>query len=337
MRAIDHLRILAVANWDWSSTPAPWAATRIEALRATGAEVDLLAEDCIGDRRGFARLWRALDDRLERGGYHVVAPLYGSFLGLLCSVQRRVPCALSLAGSDLNGSFEADGRRVFSSLFSTGLSQLGAMLSRGVSVRNRHMRDQLWWPPARRHAEVIGSGVDLSRFVPAPRDEARRRRKLPTSVQRIAFFARDAETKPGKRLELARAAVAQIPGARLDVVSDLPIEEMPAAYAAANALIVTAVAEGSPNCVKEALACAIPVISVETGDVAEVIGGLTNCAVVDATPAALATALRRALSDGRGCPDGPARMAERYSVAAMATRFVRFYEKVAGVRTTTRK
>ena len=330
MSARRQLRVLAVANWDFYGNPTPWAVARLEALRRAEAVVDLLAEDCVTDRRGFLRLWRALNERLARVDYDVVAPMYGSALGLLCSVQRRVPCALSLAGSDLNGEPRADGRLGWSALPSRAASHLAAALAGGTSVRTRAMREALLWPPARAAAEVIASGVELSWFAPFDRARARRLRGLPAEGRRVVFVG--SEARPVKRLELARAAVALLPGVTLEIVDGVPHEEMPLVYASADALVLTSYREGSPNCVKEALACAIPVVAVDVGDLAEVLDGLTNCAVVAAEARALADALGRAFADGRGCPEGPARMAERHSIDAMARRFLTFYERVAAAR-----
>jgi glycosyltransferase involved in cell wall biosynthesis len=166
----------------------------------------------------------------------------------------------------------------------------------------------------------------MQRFVPCERAEARRRRGLPEAGVRVLFVATNAGTRPVKRVELARAAVERLPGAVLEVASKVPFDEMPAVYASAVVLLLTSRAEGSPNCVKEALACGVPVIAVDAGDVREIIGGLTNCAVVPADAGALARALAAAIGDGRGCPDGPERIRARYSLEATSARFVRFFE-----------
>jgi hypothetical protein len=327
--SVSRLRVLAVANWDWAARPTPWATQRVESLRQAGAEVEVLAVECVADRLGFLRLWRALDARLRRDDFDVVAPLYGSLLGLMCAVQRRVPCALSFAGTDLNGLRDTGGRLVGRGLLSIAASQLSAALAAGVSVPSAQMKHALWWPSARRAAPLTPDGIDVCRFRPRDRAAARLKRGLPVAGQRVAFVALGGTVRTGKRMGLAEAAVARLPGVALDVIAKVPFAEMPLVYAAADALVVTSAAEGSPNCVKEALACAIPVISVDVGDVRQLLEGLTNCAVVPPEPDALAAALASALHDGRGCPEGPQRMAEAHALPSTAARFIRFYESVA--------
>lgn len=317
------MRVLAVANWDPATTQQSWAGERLEALRRAGVEVELLAVECVRDRRGYLTLWRQLHERLAQSRYDLVAPLYGSLLGLLCAAQRRVPCVVSFAGSDLNGPPARRGRGALSA--SASASQLSALLARRVSVHNPGMRAALWWPPARRRAAVLCDGIDTARFRPLARDEARRRRGLPVDGARVVFVATNVGVRPVKRVELARAAVARLPGVTLEVVSGVPFSAMPDVYASADALLLTSHAEGSPNCVKEALACARPVVAVDVGDVRQILDGLTNCAVVPPDAGALAAALAAALADGRGCPDGPARVAARYSLEAVGARFAAFF------------
>jgi glycosyltransferase involved in cell wall biosynthesis len=318
---VSGLRVLAVANWDAVARPIAWAEQRLEALRRAGVDVDLLAIECCSDRRGYLRLWTLLQERVASGRYDLVAPLYGSIVGLLCTLQRRVPCVVSFAGSDLIGP-----QRSSLELLSVPASQLSALFARGVSVHNARMRSALWWPPARARCHVLSDGIDTQRFVPRARAEARRRRGLPLDGTRILFVGAEVEARPIKRPELARAAVARLPGATLEVASHVPFAEMPWVYPSADALVLTSLAEGSPNCVKEALACGLPVVAVDAGDVREIVEGLTNCAVVAPEADAIARALSAVLADGRGCPEGPARVASRYSLEATGARFLRLFE-----------
>jgi glycosyltransferase involved in cell wall biosynthesis len=182
----------------------------------------------------------------------------------------------------------------------------------------------------RDRTQVISDGVDTELFRPRPRAAARVAVGLPPVGRRIAFVTA-ARSFRGKREDLARAAVAAVrgefPDAELLVVSDVPFTKMPLYYAAADALLLTSDSEGSPNCVKEAIACGLGVLSTDVGDVREVLAGLTNCYVERQDVGRLAARLADVLRDGRGCPEGPDRARERYSPPAVAARFVAFYRQ----------
>ena len=88
-------------------------------------------------------------------------------------------------------------------------------------------------------------------------------------------------------------------------VTESPYELMPYYMNACDVLLLTSLHEGSPNVVKEALACNLPVVSTDVGDVRERIGDVEGCGICkDDQPETIATALRQVLSrdkpiDGR--------------------------------------
>ena len=74
---------------------------------------------------------------------------------------------------------------------------------------------------------------------------------------------------------------------------------------AADAFLMTSLMEGSPQVVKEAMACGCPIVSVDVGDVRERVEGVEGCFVSDTrNPRDLANLLVKALAfvkktDGR--------------------------------------
>ena len=59
------------------------------------------------------------------------------------------------------------------------------------------------------------------------------------------------------------------------------INEMPVYINAADAVLLTSKHEGSPNIIKESLACNVPVVSVDVGDVRERIEKINGCRICD--------------------------------------------------------
>jgi len=168
-------------------------------------------------------------------------------------------------------------------------------------------------------------GVDLARFSPVPRAEACRALGLDPGRRRVLFAADPA--LPGKRFPLAQTAVQiarrEDERVELHVANGLPPERMPLEMSACDVLVVTSLHEGSPMVVKEALACNLPVVSVDVGDVAERTRGVPGCRLVPPLPTAIAWALGEVLHAGtRG--DGR-RAVEAVSIGRVAEELVTIY------------
>ncbi|HMJ66304.1 MAG TPA: glycosyltransferase, partial [Candidatus Binatia bacterium] len=133
-----------------------------------------------------------------------------------------------------------------------------------------------------------------------------------------------------KRPWLARAAVAQMNNGdlptELHYMRGIPTAEVPLWINASDAVLLTSAHEGSPNIVKEALACGVPVVSVDVGDVAERIDGIEGCHLAPADAAALAAKLRLVRQRGKRL-DCRARLGE-LSIVRVAEQLKECYEEV---------
>ena len=94
------------------------------------------------------------------------------------------------------------------------------------------------------------------------------------------------------------------------------------------ALLLTSIREGSPQVVKEAMACDCPIVSVDVGDVAERVDGLEGCNVVKSRdPKELAEALEKAIAFGR--TKGRERLlADGLDNEQVAHKLIEIYKKV---------
>jgi teichuronic acid biosynthesis glycosyltransferase TuaC len=107
--------------------------------------------------------------------------------------------------------------------------------------------------------------------------------------------------------------------------------EIPYYMAACDAMVFTSMQEGSPNVVKEALACDLPVVSVAVGDVQERLAGIEGCEVCrDERPEAIAAALERVLRRNRRV-DGRATVAH-LDETLLTQKVIAIYESVLGRR-----
>ena len=211
------------------------------------------------------------------------------------------PWVATFNGDDLNGTTSARGGVLLKSRLGILVSQFVAWRSTRCIAVSADLRQRLWFPTARRKTTVIRDSVDPKLFRPMDRTVARRRLAL-GSDSVIVLFPHDV-TQPNKRLSLAQEAVEVlrqwVPVAHLLVVNNCAPNEMPWYYAAADAMIITSVREGGPSSAKEALACGLPVVSVDVGDrelFREVPQAMLRAA---AKPADLAQALRQVTQTGQ--------------------------------------
>ena len=118
----------------------------------------------------------------------------------------------------------------------------------------------------------------------------------------VLFVCADAALPAVKRPDLALAVLKEVkktlPDAELKIVAGRPQEELPDYYNAADVLLLTSANEGSPNVVKEALACNLPVVSTIVGDVPQILSGITNCHFCSADPAELSSRVVEILRNG---------------------------------------
>jgi glycosyltransferase involved in cell wall biosynthesis len=176
---------------------------------------------------------------------------------------------------------------------------------------------------------VIPSGIDLDRF--KPMDPLVCKQKLGWSARSFHVLFASSNGDPVKRPELAKAAVAQLSRpdypAEFHFISGIPTAKVPLWLNAGDALLMTSLHEGSPNIVKEAMACGLPVVSVEVGDVAERIEGIEGCYLAQPRPAELAEKLGLVRERGRRL-DCRAQL-EELSITKVAQKLKRCYEEIA--------
>jgi teichuronic acid biosynthesis glycosyltransferase TuaC len=304
----SDLRVLVLTNM-WPTATRPYLGVftkrQIEDLRDVGVDVTVLAID--GQQRGayIRAALRVLALNIGRRRYDIIHAHTGH-CGVLACLQARYPVVLSYVGYDLDAHL-GDAETLRTTVERRAFRLLSLFVARTIAKSARGARHLPRLTSVRRRNEVIPNGVDRDHFRPVPRAQARESLGW-RHTDPVVLFAADPRRRE-KRFELCQAAWARacesFPNLRLEVAVDVSPELMPAWYSAADVLLLTSVAEGSPNVIKEALACDLPIVSVDVGDVSEVLAGVSLSYVRSADPEALAEALTEVLrsfparSDGR--------------------------------------
>ncbi len=293
------IRVLMV-TCEWpgpgQSKTAHFVKRQADFLRAAGVDVEVFAFYSAKNPFNYARAWARLQLKLRREQYDLVHAQFGQ--SGIVALPKRLPLVVTFRGSDLLGIVGDRGGRY------TRLSGIQKKVSRIVARRadarivvSEHMKRNL---PNGLDAHVIPSGIDFQLFEPTPKDEARRRLGLPADERLVLFVGRPTQAR--KRFGLAERAVEilnETTRARLVVAWKVEHTDVPLYMSASDALVFTSMQEGSPNVVKEALACDLPVVSVPVGDVEERLRGIEGCELcADERPETIAAALRKVLTRG---------------------------------------
>lgn len=207
----------------------------------------------------YARLYpQAL--RASFGDFDLIHANYGlTAPHAVC--QPNLPVVLSLWGSDLYGRYGP-------------VSRFCARFADAVVVMSPEMAADLGGKP-----HVLPHGVNLSLFRPEPTAPARRRVGWEPDGYHVLFpYPPERGVKNYPRAKrIVKAVDDRLPEpVTLHTITGVPHDEMPSYHNAADALLVTSHREGSPNAVKEALACNVPVVSTDVGDVATRLAGLDH-------------------------------------------------------------
>jgi teichuronic acid biosynthesis glycosyltransferase TuaC len=309
------MRVLVLTNM-YPSAAKPWfgifVREQVEDLEALGVETGIVAFDGTSNRLNYVRGLRSLRGVARRCRFDLVHAHYG-LTGAVALMQRRLPVVTTFHGGDYTGLEP----------WHVTVSRIVARFTTPVVVSSEG-RMRLRRPDA----AVIPAGVDTSRFRPTERASARR--QLGWNEQgRYALHlgARGLENKRvdlfDAALDLARAAEPGLSGVSLEGLSR---DEVVAVMNAVDVSVMTSDTEGSPVAVRESLACATPVVSVQVGDVPEVLNGVPGCAVVSRDPRSLADAILTALNAGR--PNELRARAEEYSRRRIAERLLAVYERL---------
>lgn len=181
--------------------------------------------------------------------------------GLFANMQRQTPVITTYHGSDINLSTVLP------------LSKIAARLSRYNIYVSKELARKA---NAKKKFNVIPCGVDLSVFHPIGKTEAREKLGLGLKKTYILFSA--SCDNPVKNCNLAKAAINKL-NRDIDLIElkGYSREEVNLLLNACDLALMTSNMEGSPQFIKEAMACKCPIVSTSVGSVKEIIADAEGC------------------------------------------------------------
>ena len=293
------MRVLAITNMyprAAQPTHGVFVEQQVLGLRAIGLDVEVLLVDRVArGMRAYFQMNPAIDQAL-RTPVDVVHVMYGGVMSE--RVLRRAwtqPTVVTFHGSDLLGEHLSGLRRKVIAHVGVLASYRAAARATGIVAVSRVVASALPAAIPSSKVRIIPCGIDLARFVPMDKRACQRQLGWDPRQRHVLFSANTGD--PVKRPALAAAAIERLNAmgvpAVLHHLAGIPNDVVPTWINASDVLLLTSRHEGSPTVVKEALACDVPVVSVDVGDVAERIAGIEGCYLSAPAPNDLAEALAR--------------------------------------------
>ena len=292
------MKILIVGN-NKPGHFAPFVEEQARALQLQGCDVVFFGVQGKGIM-GYLRCLPALKLAIKQHRPDLIHAHYG-LSGLLANLQRRVPVITTYHGSDINKPnilrFSKIAMRLSAHNIFVSQRNVTLALSPNSLITYR----------LKKRYTLLPCGVNI----PKPWSEMQTQRmeqltlnqwvqeKLQLDAKHVLFAG--AFNNAVKDPELAKAAIHELEskGVKVELIElkGFNRDQVNALMYNCDALLMTSKTEGSPQVIKEAMACGCPIVSVDVGDVAERVEGVDGCYVVSSRkPAAIAEALQQALA-----------------------------------------
>lgn len=306
------MKILIVCSKN-SGKIAPFILEQGESLLRLGVEVDCYP--IVG--KGLIEYWKnrkSLFRKIKLFQPDIIHAHYG-LSGLLANTQRKIPVVTTYHGSDINDPkiFPFSRLNMLLSAHTIFVSEKNALksgLSKGFTI--------------------LPCGVDTNLFVPDLKAESKKLLGL-DSKQKLVLFS-GAFDSTVKNSALALSALALLPDVRLIELKNYSRSQVASLMNAVDVALMTSFTEGSPQFIKEAMACNCPIVSVPVGDVPFVLEGIEGCFIADYDAVAIAAKIKMALKFGKRT-EGRTRIMELgWSTEKVAEKLLSLYGEILGTK-----
>lgn len=277
------MKVLFVSSGNLEAGISPIVLRQGESLKKNGIDLDYFTIVEKGTK-GYLKNIPRLNKFIGTNNYDLIHAHY-SLSAIVASLSCRLPLVVSLMGSDAYTSF----------FWKTIIRAFDNFRWDATIVKSTRMKENISFDKA----IVVPNGVDFARFKPIDKKTSKMKVGFNDKKRHVIFVANP--ERPEKNYLLAKKAVELInnDSVELNVVSNINQNIVPYYMSAADILLLTSLWEGSPNVIKEAMACNCPIVSTDVGDVREVISNIDGCYLCSYYPEDVANKVKAALDFGK--------------------------------------
>jgi len=186
---------------------------------------------------------------------------------------HKIPVILSLMGSDAYGEYIGENKVLFVSRYITLLTYLIQPFVKAIISKSKNIERYVYM---KSKSYVIPNGINMDKF---KSNIINHNNDLDfnSDTKRVLFLG--SKTSIRKNYKLAQEAISHLKLEDVELINPFPIshEDVPEYLNSSNVLAMCSFMEGSPNVIKEAMACNCPIVSTDVGDVKWVLGNIEGC------------------------------------------------------------
>jgi teichuronic acid biosynthesis glycosyltransferase TuaC len=265
----------------------PFIKEQGDSLKSEGIDVDYYPVNGKG-LMGYIKAGIRLRKHLEQRNYNLIHAhfTYSGWTALI-GARRGMPVVLSLMGTDANGEYKGKNKIKFASRMSSLLTWLIQPFVKAIISKSDNIEEAVY---RKNKSFIIPNGVNMQKFQPLQQNG----HTFGANGKKKALFL-GSKTKSGKNFPLAEAAVRQLDNVELICPYPVNHSDVPKYLNEADVLLFPSFMEGSPNVIKEAMACNCPIVSTDVGDVKWVFGETKGCYIASFDPKDFATKIKLAI------------------------------------------
>lgn len=284
----ENLHVLVVTNtYPTIEKPgdSPQIRDQVEAIKSRGVKIDLIYINRYKSKLSyFQAAWKIFKISFQKNHYHLIHAYYGH-CGFIANLQGRYPVITTFLGSDLLHPRDSK------------IGKIAANSSDGVIVQSEEMKKII----KRDDAIIAPFGVNPAFFTEGKKEIARLDLGIGLN-EKIVLFPWNPD-RIVKRYDIIQKSVAIIhqtyDNVRIVTIFNQPHELVVKYMQASDVMVLASNHEGSPMALREAMACNLPIVSVDVGDVSQIIGTTEGCFICERDPIDIASKVRQVFEWGK--------------------------------------
>jgi glycosyltransferase involved in cell wall biosynthesis len=274
------MKVLFISSGNNKIDISPIIKNQGESLRELDIDIDYFAIKGRGAKGYFKSIFK-IKKHLKNNSYDIVHAHFW-LSAMATSLAGAKPLVVSLMGDDVKKK----------SWYKWIIYIFYLLSWSKIIVKSKDMYSSL----GLKSAFIIPNGIDMNKFKSIDKSLAIKKVGWDSNKRHILF------TSDPKRIEknfkLAKKAFESIDDKNVELhyLKDVPNEQVFYYYNASNVVILTSLWEGSPNAIKEAMACNVPIVATDVGDIRDVISNTKGCFVSSFDYQDIASNLKKALA-----------------------------------------